>query len=337
MTVPVEEMMNTQSNWNKIAIACLVTDKKYRKMGGDEGLRQAITRSSGKQDEIVIGQVLLEDLQGNISDNFLQVLKRDFGFREGFKVILVHKYSDYFRVEGVEREQVLKLRDWLGESRFKVLDEPEMIDILSNRVRTGLLVREMCKFQGFESRGMQWPEFEVNWGGKKDLEYPVIVKPVDACATDEAHWMTLLNSSNSNSFICDDECLVQKFYEHFGVLYKVYVIGESVEIVARPSITARNAGALLRFNTHKFKATEGELSEELGLAAMKRIEPFRDLVENFARELKKKLQLTWFGIDVIIPEDGGVKVAVIDVNYMPGYDGIRELSEKFIKAILDLD
>lgn len=344
MTVPVEEMV---TQWNKIVIACLVTDKKYRKMGGDEGLRQAIARSSGKNDEIVIGQVLLEDLvEGNdITENFLKVLKRDFGFREGFKVILVHKYSDYFRVTEAT-DKILKLRDWLSESRFKVLDEPEMIDILSNRVQTGLLVREMCKFQGFESRGMHWPEFKVNWDGKKkDLEYPVIVKPVDACATDEAHWMTLLNSSpqlnnnNSNSFnftfACDGECLVQKFYEHFGVLYKVYVIGGNVEIVARPSITARNAGALLRFNTHKFKVTEGDLSEELFLTAMKRIEPFRDLVEDFARELKKKLQLTWFGIDVIIPEDGEVKVAVIDVNYMPGYDGIKELSEKLIKAILD--
>lgn len=328
---------------NNIVVVCLVTDKKYRKMGGDEGLKSGIKRRVGKtdgNDKVFIGQVLVEDLfdssSASLNDNLFRAIKRDFGFNEEARIILIHKYSDYFKSIGISSDQVTKLRNWLCSCEFKVLDGPEKIEVLFSRVKTGLLVREMCRTQGFDMLGLQWPEFELKWMGEK-LEYPVIVKPIDACANDEAHWMTLLNKKPNSFDSFDDGYLVQKFHEHFGVLYKVYVIGESIEIVARPSISAREAVPILRFNTHKFKATEGELSEEKWMEAMRRLEGVRGLVEEFAKELKKKLQLTWFGIDVIIPEINGegLKAAVIDVNYMPGYDGIKDLSDKLIKAILD--
>ena len=350
MTVAVEPHDTLGTD---VVIACLVTDKKYRKMGGNEGLKLAIKRRGGR-DRVVISQILLEDLlketyendhferacecdfdceRACFTDKLLKVLKRNLDLPCDAQVILIHKYSDYFKSQGILKDQVIKLRNWLSDCNFKVLDEPEKIDILSNRVQTGFLVREMCKLQGFESRGLQWPEFKLKWT-EGEFEYPVIVKPVDACATDEAHWMTLINKKSSG-FELSEGCLVQKFHEHFGLLYKVYVIGEIIEIVARPSITAKGSGEVMRFNTHKFKATEGDLSPEKMTEALERIETVRGLVEEFAKELKKKLQLTWFGIDVIIPEEGGLRAAVIDVNYMPGYDGIKDLPDKLIKAILD--
>jgi hypothetical protein len=332
-------------NQKNAVVVCLVTDKKYRKMGGDEGLKAAIKRRASGKDMPFIGQVLVEDLlkvttETTIDDNFFKIIKTDFGFDETKQVILIHKYSDYFKSPRISRDQGMKLRNWLCNCTFKVRDDPEKIDVLSCRVKTGMLVREMCRIQGFESRGLQWPEFELKWIGK-EMEYPVIVKPIDACASDEAHWMTLLNEY-SESFDSHlnfaDSCLVQKFHEHFGVLYKVYVIGDIVEIIARPSITSREAGSIMRFNTHKFKAAEGELNADKWQEAMMRLENVRELVEEFAKELKKKLQLTWFGIDVIIPEvaeGAGLRAAVIDVNYMPGYDGIKDLAEKLIKAVLE--
>lgn len=335
MTVPVDPKEK-----ESVVIVCLVTDKKYRKMGGDEGLKLAIKRrTSGTDKTVLIGQVLVEDLlAGGLSERLGLIIKRDFSASGDARVILIHKYSDYYKSPGIGGDQVRRVRDWLAEEcPFRVLDGPEKIDVLSSRVQTGLLVRNMCEVQGFEARGLQWPKFQLKWTAETgELDYPVIVKPIDACATDEAHWMTLHND-RTNPLVLPDGYLVQQFYEHFGILYKVYVIGEMVEIVARPSISARDCGPMLRFNTHKFKAAEGELSAAKMAEAMKRIEKVRGLVEEFARKLKEKLQLTWFGVDVIIPEDGGsgLRAAVIDINYMPGYDGIKDLSDKLIKAILD--
>ena len=258
-------------------------------------------------------------------------------------VVLVHKYSDFYKLKTMEKNRVDGLRSWLHEMTnvIKVLDDPDKIDVLSDRVRTGNLVRKMCAGEGFEALGIQWPSF-TETGALGGLRMPVIVKPVDACATDESHWMTLIRDKGTDFLNKSSEnVLVQQFYEHYGVVYKVYVIGtEVIEIVARPSISSRDLSddnPVYRFNTHKFKAAEGELSASRYSEAMARLEPHRPLIVEFTRRLKSVLGLTWFGVDIIIPEEeeAEVKVAVIDVNYMPGYDGIRELPDKLIKAIIE--
>lgn len=340
-----------------VIVACLVTDKKYRKMGGEEGLKISISKLEKERAKarkgvtertrVYVEQIPVEDLiqNDNFSINLQEMLGKRYGLStpfEGSKVVLVHKHSDFYKIPGIEGERISKLGNWLSEmsssSLIRVLDDPVKIEVLSSRIQTGNLVREMCKGEGFEGEGLQWPEFNV------EMDYPVIVKPIDACSTDEAHWMTLIVDGDAEDdekkrkmHEGNDRVLVQKFYEHYGILYKVYVIGDSVEIVARPSISTRDINSSFRFNTHKFKALAGDLSEDVREEAVLRMTLIRGLVERFAWRLKEKLQLTWFGIDVIIPEDGndGVRAAVIDVNYMPGFDGVSELSDKLIKAILE--
>lgn len=328
-----------------ILIACLVTDKKYRKMGGDGGLKAALKRTTNRN--ISICQVPVEEVLKDDDDfegNLKRFITEKIGVNTEMQVILVHKYSDFYKIED-ERDRVVKLRSWLQSktSTMKILDDPEKIDLLSNRTRTGHLVRQLCSEEGFESRGLQWPKFSEEFGDE-EISVPVIIKPVNACATDESHWMTLISDPGVYDSLPNDiknpgYTIIQQFYPHHGILYKVYVIGsEVIEIVARPSISASQP--VIRFNTHKFKTAEGELSTEKHCEAMRRLEEHVPLIFEFTRRLKSELKLTWFGVDVIITEDevvvgSAVKVAVIDVNYMPGYDGIMELPDKIIKAILE--
>lgn len=331
-----------------IFLACLVTDKKYRKMGGGEALISELQKYKIRKDiqedvEVLIRQIPIEELikTDDFDENFKNIIEKYFGvFDHTVSIILVHKYSDFYRIPDMARKRVKFLRDWLSNLKsVRVLDDPEKIDVLSSRVQTGNLIREMCKEEGFESMGLQWPEFHIESMG--DLQLPVIIKPVDACSTDDSHWMTLLNTSEigeGDSFQLHDGVLVQKFYEHYGILYKVYVIGDTIEIVSRPSISAQDNGSVFRFNTHKFKLLAGDLDSYRQAEAIKRIEPLRGLIESFVRSLKTRLQLTWFGIDILIPEDSttcNLKAAVIDINYMPGFDGVPDLTGKLIKAILD--
>ena len=346
MTVPFS--MNQSVKPSSVFIICLVTDKKYRKMGGEEGLKSAVKKSGNQT--ISIAQLQVEELLGD-SDDFEGNLKHFMNRHTkqcnelepslaDQQIILVHKYSDFYKSK-IERDRLHKLRSWLHEvtGLIKVLDDPEKIDILFDRVKTGHLAQKLCESEGFEARGLQWPVFteQCDFEG---LSVPVIVKPIDACSTDESHWMTLICEAPSNfkhQLIFPQKSLVQQFYEHYGILYKVYVIGsEVIEIVALPSISAadHSEAPIYRFNTHKFKASEGSLSPAKLCEATRRLEPHKPLILEFTRRLKRELGLTWFGIDVIIPENS-LKVAVIDVNYMPGFDGIKELSDKLIKAILE--
>lgn len=353
MTVlPASQILMNQTPKQPLFIACLVTDKKYRKMGGDDGLKTAI-KKAGK-DNIFIGQIQVEELvhnslgfEVNLKNLISKILKKNLKDSENINlldqnIIIIHKYSDFYKLP-LKVDHVDLLRSWLREmtSITKVIDDPDKIDILTDRVRTGNLVRNLCISGGFASRGLQWPEFTES-SNYESLNLPIIVKPVDACATDESHWMTLIPETvdgNNEIFVTSfqTKSLVQKFYEHYEVLYKVYVIGsEVIEIVARPSISAKNlSNSVFRFNTHKFKTSEGDLNPSRHSQAMNRLEGHLELIRNFAHKLKNELNLTWFGIDMIIPENSDIKIAVIDVNYMPGYDGINGLPDKIINAILE--
>jgi len=349
-------MQNHKVSDNFTLIACLVTDKKYRKMGGDEGLNGALHGLNLAENTRVL-QVPVKEIFENdqvSNETFFKYIMEQCKLSSFKSVKLIHKYSDFSKADELSGTQVNALRAWLislqTDDVFTVLDAPEDIDVLSNRKETGHLIQEFCLVEGFEGSGLQWPEFSdyksTVW---TKLKLPVIAKPIDACGTDDSHWMSLYRSFNTR-FLPKDDSIVQKFYEHYGILYKVYVIGRQVEIVARPSISNRDYEPdtfLHRFNTHKFKLSEGDLSAERLEEAEIRISPLRSLIESFALKLKDRLNLTWFGIDVIIPEEDAnncdendlvdrntIKAAVIDINYMPGYDGITNLPEKLIKAVL---
>jgi hypothetical protein len=331
----------------ELIVVCLVTDKKYRKMGGSEGLNGSLLKLNLSAPCRVFQVPVREIIKnGHVSSEAFYSSLGKFCNSKTVKVKIVHKYSDFYKSSKLTSLEVSELRSWLmgfeGDSRVTLLDPPAAIDVLSNRNLTGLLVQELCHSEGFSAAGLQWPEFFSLSGGFEDFKFPVIVKPVDACSTDDSHWMSLYIKGPTNHIkgkSTSSAVLVQKYYEHYGILYKVYVIGHSVEIVARPSISTRAFPPELsvhRFNTHKFKQTEGDLSPERLAEADRRIDPLRSLIESFALRLKARLGLTWFGVDVIIPEDSEcLKAAVIDVNYMPGYDGIACLSDKLINAILN--
>ena len=139
MTVPSVHD-DTATNF-PLLIVCLVSDKKYRKMGGNEGLRGALKPTGNRN--ICIAQIPTEELLLN-SNDFEATLKHFI--RENSisasnlnvldkSVILVHKYSDFYKL-AIDKMHVDRLRSWLHDmtSVIKVLDDPERIDILSDRV-----------------------------------------------------------------------------------------------------------------------------------------------------------------------------------------------------------
>lgn len=351
-------------------IACLMTDKKYRKIGGADGrLEEALERLLGKNSSVI--QVKLEDVTrsedftGNLLKatlDSIEIEKEKEKRYSAVDLILVHKYTDYYKTF----KELERLSSWLNDLseigsiehetdknnhlvnvRVTVMDVPKRIDLLTNRVQTGNLVQELCEREGFKGRGLEWPEFTCDFGGdniKNIKSEHLIIKPIDACASDDAHWMTIVSAI---PLTISEGMLAQRFYNHYGILYKIYVVGGVIEIVPRPSVRRPDCdaeGGEYRFNTHIFKKDMEELGGERRREASDRIEPFREIILEFAESLSRNLQIRWLGIDIIIPEPDSresydedtamIRLGVIDVNYMPGYDGIDDLPDKFIRAIL---
>ena len=77
--------------------------------------------------------------------------------------------------------------------RVQVVDQLENTDLLTSRAGTGRFVQQFSRNLGLNIR---WPVFmEPALEAGKRVRLPVIVKPVDACASPDSHSMVLVTSA----------------------------------------------------------------------------------------------------------------------------------------------
>jgi len=124
------------------------------------------------------------------------------------------------------------LRSYARENKDCVVVCPlENVSAVMSRERITQMVSERLHLPGVKT-----PGFVVSRGrgnstsqlqaviGAKGLSYPVIGKPLVAASTRESHQLVVaLDSRGLEKF--PQDCLVQSYENHGGMLYKVYVIG----------------------------------------------------------------------------------------------------------------
>lgn len=158
--------------------------------------------------------------------------------------------------------------------------------------------------------------------GLKDLNFPVIAKPLVADGTANSHNMALVFNENGLKNL-EPPLVLQDFVNHGGVIFKVYVVGNYVQCVKRNSLPdiseeeMEKLGDVMPFsqisNLHSsgYKAGVGDDVEM----------PPLSFVDQVAKELGKALKLNLFNFDMIRDAKAGdcARYYVIDINYFPGY------------------
>lgn len=178
------------------------------------------------------------------------------------------------------------------------------------------------------------PQLEKRLAEAK-LSVPTIVKPQVACGVADAHSMAIV-------FKVDDfkdlnvplPAVVQEYVDHSSTLYKFYVLGKKVFYAIKKSIP--NADTLMRLSegnglkpllfdslkslpVDKEKPQSGDM--ESNNSSSKGID--LQLVTEAANWLKKTLDLTIIGFDVVIQEGTGDHV-IVDVNYLPSFKEVPD-------------
>lgn len=154
------------------------------------------------------------------------------------------------------------------------------------------------------------------------MGFPIIRKPVAACSVEDSHLMCILYSPNQIMMDSDNECILQEFIPHRGVLYKIYVIGQEQRIQVRPSLPTpwlEPAPQARPFDSQSLKRLGAVVNTS---EAMRRLTPDHlEQISQYTALLRKHLGLTLFGWDLIM-EEGSDRLFIIDVNYFPGYDEV---------------
>jgi len=174
------------------------------------------------------------------------------------------------------------------------------------------------------------------------VSYPMVCKTVIGHGSESCHEMTLIFNKEGLKDLMPP-CVVQQFVNHNAVLFKVFVAGNNHYIVERPSIknfykTDAKDRKTIFFSSHDVSKPDSgsylsELDEDDSDDSI--TTPDETLVLKLVRKLRPKLNLTMFGIDIIVEKGTGHHV-VIDINYFPGYEGAPSFPVDFAKYVHDL-
>ncbi|CAJ2640804.1 unnamed protein product [Trifolium pratense] len=162
------------------------------------------------------------------------------------------------------------------------------------------------------------------------LSLPCIVKPKVACGVGDAHKMAII-------FRVDDfknlnvplPAVIQEYVDHSSTLYKFYVLGEKVFYAVKKSIP--NADILIKSSTgNDLKPLEFDSLKSLPTAESVIVDSGASnksidikLVTDAANWLRRRLNLTVFGFDVVIQE-GTHDHVIVDVNYLPSFKEVPD-------------
>ncbi|XP_072313313.1 inositol-tetrakisphosphate 1-kinase [Eucyclogobius newberryi] len=170
---------------------------------------------------------------------------------------------------------------------------------------------------------------------EQGLTFPFICKTRVAHGTN-SHEMAIIFSEEDLKDV-KPPCVIQSFINHNAVLYKVFVVGDSHTVVERPSLKNFPSGPADRksifFNSHNVSKPESssDLTSRDNVVGVSQ-PPNNEVIRELCRSLRQALDVSLFGIDVIINNQTG-QHAVIDINAFPGYEGVPEFFNDLLNHI----
>ncbi|CAK8539113.1 unnamed protein product [Lathyrus sativus] len=173
---------------------------------------------------------------------------------------------------------------------------------------------------------------------KAGMKLPLVAKPLVVDGSAKSHELCLAYDELSLSKL-EPPLVLQEFVNHGGLLFKIYIVGEAIKVVRRFSLPNVSKNELLdvdglfrfpRVSCAAASADDADLDPNIAE------HPPRPLLERLARDLRCKLGLRLFNIDMIREHGTKDVFYVIDINYFPGYGKMPEYEHIFINFLLSL-
>ncbi|PON72589.1 Inositol-tetrakisphosphate 1-kinase [Trema orientale] len=226
-----------------------------------------------------------------------------------------------------------------------VLDPPDAIQHLHNRQYMLQAVADMDLCEAYGKVGVP-RQLVIKKDAssisdavtKSGLTLPIVAKPLVADGSAKSHELSLAYDRYSLQKL-EPPLVLQEFVNHGGVLFKVYIVGEAIKVVRRfslPDVTKRElsrTAGVYRFPRVSCAAASADDADlDPGVAEL----PPRPLLERLAKELRRRLGLRLFNLDIIREHGTRDQFYVIDINYFPGYGKMPEYEHIFTDFLLSL-
>ncbi|KAL8541635.1 hypothetical protein ACS0TY_002777 [Phlomoides rotata] len=264
-------------------------------------------------------------------------LKRPLSEQGPFDIIL-HK------LEGKDWSQVIEDYQRV-HPEVTVIDPPDAIQRLRNRQSMLEVVADLNLPEAYGNVCIprqlvisKDPSSVVDEVAKAGLSVPLVVKPLVVDGSAQSHALYLAYDQFSLSEL-EAPMVLQEFINHSGILFKVFIVGESIKVVRRfslPDVTKSNlsetSGVFCFPRVSCAAASADDVVLDPSVAEL----PPRPLLEVLARELHHRLGLRLFNVDMIRQNGAKDLYYVIDINYFPGYGKMPEYEHIFTDFLLNL-
>ncbi|KAK2458440.1 Inositol 1,3,4-trisphosphate 5/6-kinase family protein [Trifolium repens] len=173
---------------------------------------------------------------------------------------------------------------------------------------------------------------------KAGLKLPLVAKPLVVDGSAKSHELFLAYDEFSLSEL-EPPLVLQEFVNHGGLLFKIYIVGESIKVVRRfslPNISKRELSKVSGVYRFPRVSCAAASADDADLDPSIAEHPPRPLLERLAKELRHRLGLRLFNVDMI--REYGTKDVfyVIDINYFPGYGKMPDYEHVFTDFLLNL-
>ncbi|KAL4558958.1 hypothetical protein LXL04_031084 [Taraxacum kok-saghyz] len=230
--------------------------------------------------------------------------------------IVLHKLS------GKEWQQILE--DYrVSHPEVTVLDPPSAIQHVYNRQSMLQDVADLDLCDAYGSVGVpkqlvieKDPSSIPHAVREAGLALPLVAKPLVA----KSHELSLAYDEYSLQKL-EPPLVLQEFVNHGGVLFKVYIVGDAVKVVRRfslPDVSKRELSRSVGVFRFPRVSCAAQSADNADLDPCIAELPPRPLLERLARELRRRLGLHLFNLDMIREHGTRDRFYVIDINYFPG-------------------
>lgn len=251
--------------------------------------------------------------------------------------IVLHKLT------GKEWRQVLE-EYRQAHPEVTLLDPPDAIKILHNRQSMLQVVADLNLSDSYgqinvprqlviKKDASSIPQAVAKAG----LDLPIVAKPLIADGA-KSHELSLAYDQYSLQML-EPPLVLQEFVNHGGVMFKVFIVGEAIKVVRRfslPNVSKRELSRTTGIYRFPRVSCAAASADEADLEPVVAEYPPRPLLEKLARELRRRLGLRLFNLDLMREYGTHDNFYIVDINYFPGYGKMPEYEHIFTDFLLSL-
>eukprot|EP01091_Cochliopodium_minus_P013928 TRINITY_DN460_c0_g1_i1.p2 TRINITY_DN460_c0_g1~~TRINITY_DN460_c0_g1_i1.p2 ORF type:complete len:175 (-),score=39.76 TRINITY_DN460_c0_g1_i1:41-565(-) len=162
------------------------------------------------------------------------------------------------------------------------------------------------------------------------LKFPVICKPFVGDGNDFSHQCAFAHNEKG-LYEMPLPAIFQQYHDHDAVIYKIYVLGDEISQIQRPSLENYREDIVHPDFEYFGRISNARENGSKEIVATKL--PSDELLKDAIEHLRSFLPMTFFGFDLIYNSETQ-SYYIIDINYLPGYYDVKNLHSRILSYIL---